>query len=82
VAQTKHVWWLSRNGGKLMIDYPNFEKGQKVRDLYGDVFTVLYQNGCMVFVEELSNSWFHPTKIHVIGATSESRQAASAPHMD
>ena len=43
--------------------YPEFKPGQKVRTCYGDNCTVLFQNGCQVFVEEECNGWYHPTEV-------------------
>jgi transposase len=36
---------------------------EKVRTCYGETRTVLFQNGCQVFVEEECNGWYHPTKV-------------------
>jgi hypothetical protein len=44
-------------------EYPVFEKGQKVKSVFGELLTVRYQNGCMVFVEERSLGHYHPTKL-------------------
>ena len=42
----------------------NFKKGQKVKNLVGQVLTVSFQkNGCQVFVKEECNNWYHPTKL-------------------
>jgi len=46
-----------------MATYPTFEPGQRVRTIYGEIRTVLFQHGCQVFVEEECNGWYHPTKI-------------------
>lgn len=46
-----------------MTSYPRFEAGQKVRTIYGQIRTVLFQRGCQVFVAEECNSWYHPTKV-------------------
>jgi hypothetical protein len=43
--------------------YPQFSPGQKVRTCYGESRTVLFQNGCQVFVEEECNGWYHPTRV-------------------
>lgn len=41
--------------------HPQFEPGQKVRDVFGKVHVVAEQVGCAVFVE--GGGWFHPTKV-------------------
>ena len=46
--------------------YPEFSPGQKVRTCYGETRTVLFQNGCQVFVEEECNGWYHPTKVWAV----------------
>lgn len=46
--------------------YPQFSKGQKVKDNFGKVHTVDSQNGAQVFVDGDPNKWYHPTKIHVV----------------
>jgi hypothetical protein len=50
--------------------YPQFSPGQKVRTCYGETRTVLFQNGCQVFVVEECSGWYHPTKVW---AASEAR---------
>jgi hypothetical protein len=46
-----------------MFTYPTFEPGEKVRTVYGEIRTVLFQRGRQVFVEEESRGWYHPTKV-------------------
>jgi hypothetical protein len=43
--------------------YPEFSPGQKVRTCYGETRTVLFQNGCQVFVAEEFKGWYHPSKV-------------------
>ena len=42
---------------------PEFKKGDIVRTIYGETRIVIYQDGLRVFVEEESNSWYHPKKL-------------------
>jgi hypothetical protein len=49
-----------------MTKYREFTKGQKVRSVYGEILTVLSQDGCMVFVEEMSMGHYHPSKLSPI----------------
>ena len=43
--------------------YPQFKPNQKVRSIFGERLTVLYQRGCQVFVVEKPNTHYHPTKV-------------------
>lgn len=45
-----------------------FNNGDKVRDCYGRVLTVVCQIGSMVEVYELCGEWFHPTKLFRVRA--------------
>lgn len=42
----------------------NFEKGQKVRCIFGRVWTVAAQNECQVFFT--CGGWAHPSKVWAI----------------
>jgi len=46
-----------------------FEPGDKVKNLYGQIRTVLYQEDIQVLVEEELNRWYHPTKLRPINIT-------------
>lgn len=46
-----------------MINYPQFLPDQLVRTIYGEIRTVLCQDGCQVFIVEEPMKWYHPTKI-------------------
>ncbi|MEQ1531682.1 MAG: hypothetical protein ABL925_20410 [Methylococcales bacterium] len=48
------------------MDYKQFQPGQKVRNKFGQVLTVLYQEGCQVFVEEECMSHYHPNNLFPI----------------
>jgi hypothetical protein len=48
---------------ELIMEYKQFQSGQKVKNQYGDILTVLCQVGCQVFVEEECNSHYHPSKL-------------------
>ena len=41
--------------------HPQFEPGERVRDIYGRMHVVVEQVGCAVFV--VGGGWFHPTKV-------------------
>lgn len=43
-----------------------FTPGQRVRSIYGERLTVLFQQGCQVFVIEYPNRWFHPSKLFAV----------------
>jgi hypothetical protein len=43
-----------------------FQSGQKVRNQFGEVLTILRQEGCQVFIEEECNTHYHPTKLFPI----------------
>ena len=45
-----------------------FQRGDRVRDIkFGRTYTVVCQRGdLMVFVEELSNGWIHPSNLRVV----------------
>lgn len=43
-----------------------FTKGQKVRNNYGKLLTVLSCNDCVVIVEEECFGHYHPTKLHAV----------------
>ncbi len=43
--------------------YPQFAVGETVRTIFGETRTVLFQNGCQVFVVEEPRRWYHPTKL-------------------
>jgi hypothetical protein len=45
--------------------HPQFEPGQKVRDVFGRVHVVAEQVGCAVFIA--GGGWFHPTKVFPVG---------------
>lgn len=40
-----------------------FRPGQKVRTVFGEIRTVLFQDGCRVEVEEECGAWYHPSKL-------------------
>ena len=46
-----------------MSEYPQYDKGQKVRTCFGEIRTVLFQRGCQVFVLEQCGGWYHPSKV-------------------
>lgn len=56
------------------MDYPAFLKNDKVRDRMGNIWTVLDQMGCQVFVQESCQIWFHPNKL--------TKVVAPQPHVD
>lgn len=45
-----------------------FKRGDKVRDVkFGRTYTVLFQKSSLqVFVEEMSNSWIHPSNLRLM----------------
>lgn len=47
-----------------------FFKNQVVKDNYGKEHKVWYQDGPQVFVQYDSNSWFHPSKLHLVSESS------------
>lgn len=40
-----------------------FYKGEKVKNFYGDILTVMKHEGCQVFVYENCGESYHPTKL-------------------
>lgn len=40
-----------------------YNKGDKVKDQYGNIWEVMKHIGCQVFVYKSGQNWFHPTKI-------------------
>jgi len=42
-----------------------FTKGQKVKNQYGKVLTVMGHVGCQVFVYENCGAYYHPSKLYV-----------------
>lgn len=45
------------------MEYQQFQRGQKVRNHFGEIRTVQRQLGCQVFVEEECNGHYHPSKL-------------------
>jgi hypothetical protein len=43
-----------------------FTPGQKVRNQYGKTLTVICQDGCQVFVVEMTMGHYHPSKLWAI----------------
>ena len=54
---------MDQANSKYEMEYPKFSPGDTVRTVYGEIRTVLRQDGCQVWVEEESNSHYHPRKI-------------------
>ena len=52
-----------------------FKKGDKVREIkLGETYTVAGQRGSlMVFVEELSNAWIHPSNLRLVSDRADDR---------
>lgn len=48
------------------MNYPQFQPGQKVRNMQGKELTVLYQDGCYVQVIEETIGHYHPTKLFAV----------------
>lgn len=46
--------------------YKQFQPGQKVKSKFGEVLTVLLQEGCQVFVEDESMGRYHPNNLYPI----------------
>ena len=51
--------------GQLKGNKGKFKKGDKVKTRFREVRTVLRQIGCQVFIEEESNSWYHPSNLRI-----------------
>lgn len=51
---------------ELDVEYQQFNQGQKVRNQFGEIRTVLRQIGYQVFVEEECNGHYHPSKLFSI----------------
>lgn len=49
-----------------MTNYKTFKRGQKVRTVFGQIRTVLFQRECQVFVVEECMGWYHPSKIWLV----------------
>jgi hypothetical protein len=52
-----------RSHKEINVEYQQFQSGQKVRNQFGEVLTILRQEGLQVFVEEECNTHYHPTKL-------------------
>jgi hypothetical protein len=48
-----------------MTNYLQFKPGQKVRNRFGKILTVRFQEGCVVHVEE-EPGHYHPAKLFAI----------------
>lgn len=48
------------------MENTTFKAGDKVKNQYGQIRTVHYQDGRQVFVEEELNKWYHPTKLNKV----------------
>jgi hypothetical protein len=48
------------------MEYKQFQPGQKVKSKFGEVLTVLLQDGCQVFVEEECMGHYHPNNLFPI----------------
>ena len=48
------------------MEYKQFQPGQKVKSNFGEVLTVLFQDGCQVFVEEECMGHYHPNNLFPI----------------
>ena len=44
-----------------------FTKGDKVKDQYGKILTVMKHVGCQVFVYEKCGERYHPAKLYKVG---------------
>ena len=49
-----------------MVECKHFKSGQKVKNKFGQILTVLLQRGCQVFVEEECLGHYHPNNLYVI----------------
>lgn len=49
-----------------VMEYTQFQPGQKVRTQRGEIRTASSQLGCQVFVEEECNGHYHPSKLFPI----------------
>ena len=52
------------------------EKGEKVKDNYGRVLTVMSQRGTSILTEEDPNNWIHVTKLHKVNNAFEHKTRA------
>ena len=50
----------------MIVEYKQFKSGQKVKNQFGQMLTVLLQQGCEVFVEEESFGHYHPNNLYFI----------------
>jgi len=57
-----------KQSGRETMPVTIFKKGDKVREIkLGETYTVAGQRGSlMVFVEELSNAWIHPSNLRLV----------------
>ena len=49
-----------------MVQYKQFKSGQKVKNKFDQILTVLFQQGCQVFVEEECLGHYHPNNLYLI----------------
>ena len=50
----------------MIVEYKQFKSGQKVKNKFGQILTVLLQQGCQVFVEEECLGHYHPNNLYLI----------------
>ena len=56
--------------------YPEFSPGQKVRTCYGETRTVLFQNGCQVFVAGSATAGITPRKCGRVSVDADDRRVS------
>ncbi len=64
----------------MIVEYKQFESGQKVKNEYGQILTVLLQQGCRVIVEEECFGHYHPNKLYFIDMGSNNLANSSLSH--
>ena len=64
----------------MIVEYKQFESGQKVKNEYGQILTVLVQQGCRVIVEEECLGHYHPNNLYIIDTQANNLPTLSLSH--
>ena len=63
-----------------MVECKHFKSGQKVKNKFGQILTVLLQQGCQVFVEEECLGHYHPNNLNFIGKEANNLSVLRLSH--
>lgn len=63
-----------------MVQYKQFKSGQKVKNKFDQILTVLFQQGCQVFVEDNCLHHYHPNNLYLIDKVANNLNALKLSH--